>query len=93
MKYLSLFNGVGGFELGIQQMYGGAGFAYTTKSSYWSELKNEITRIMKKGGKVVSFGWTSQGMGKNRGFEITRILLVPHGGNHNDTICTVEVKL
>jgi hypothetical protein len=26
------------------------------------------------------------------GFNITRILLVPHGGWHNDTICTVEVK-
>ena len=23
---------------------------------------------------------------------MTRVLLVPHGGNHNDTICTVEVK-
>ncbi len=35
----------------------------------------------------------SMGMGKNRGFEIQRILLVPHGGNHNDTIVTVEKKL
>jgi len=77
----------------VKEMYSNAGFAYTTKASYWSELKNEIQRIMKKGGKVISFGWTSQGMGKNRGFKITRILLVPHGGNHNDTICTVETKL
>ena len=23
---------------------------------------------------------------------MTRVLLVPHGGNYNDTICTVEVK-
>ena len=33
------------------------------------------------------------GVGIKRGFEMTRILLVPHGGNKNDTICTVEVKL
>jgi len=29
----------------------------------------------------------------NLGFEITRILIVPHGGIHNDTICTVERKI
>lgn len=76
----------------LKEMYQSAGFSYDTKSSYWSELKDEITRIMKKGGKVISFGWNSMGMGKNRGFEIVEILLVPHGGNHNDTICTVEIK-
>ena len=27
------------------------------------------------------------------GFEIERILLVAHGGWHNDTICTVERKI
>ena len=31
-------------------------------------------------------------IGKKYGFEITRILVVAHGGRHNDTICTVEVK-
>ena len=29
-------------------------------------------------------------LGKTKGFEIQEILLVPHGGWHNDTICTVE---
>jgi len=33
------------------------------------------------------------GIGKNRGFEMTRILLVPHGGSKNDTIVTVETKI
>ena len=28
-----------------------------------------------------------------KGFEIIRILLVCHGGHHNDTICTVERKI
>jgi len=27
-----------------------------------------------------------------RGFEMTEILLVPHGGSKNDTICTAEIK-
>ena len=29
---------------------------------------------------------------KNRGFEIIEMLIVPHGGHHNDTIVTVEVR-
>lgn len=48
--------------------------------------------MVKIGGKVITFGWNSGGIGYKYGFEIERILLVPHGGWHNDTICTVEVK-
>ena len=64
----------------------------TTKASFWGNQKKEIQRILKKGGKVISFGWNSGGIGKTKGFEILRILMVPHGGWHNDTICTVEIK-
>jgi hypothetical protein len=60
---------------------------------YWADCKNEISRIIKPGGKVICFGWNSMGLGKNRGFEMKRILLVAHGGSKNDTICTVEVKI
>ena len=42
---------------------------------------------------MLSFGWNSGGIGKSLGFEIIEILLVAHGGAHNDTICTVERKL
>jgi hypothetical protein len=63
-----------------------------TRSSFWSNMKVQIARIVKPHGKVICFGWNSQGVGKTRGFEMTRILMVAHGGNHNDTICTVEVK-
>lgn len=64
----------------------------TTQMSYWSNLKNEIARILKVNGKAICFGWSTMGLGKGRGFEMTRILIVPHGGNKNDTLCTVEVK-
>lgn len=37
-------------------------------------------------------GGNSGGIGAKYGFIIRRILLVAHGGLHNDTICTVEVK-
>lgn len=64
----------------------------TTRASFWGSHKKEISRIIKPGGKVLSFGWNSGGIGAKYGFEIIRILLVPHGGWHNDTICTVEIK-
>lgn len=64
----------------------------TTQSSFWGNHKKEIARIVRGGGKVLTFGWNSGGIGKTNGFEIQRILLVHHGGWHNDTICTVEVK-
>lgn len=62
-------------------------------ASFWSETKDECARIIKPGGKAICFGWNSMGMGKDRGFEMTRILLVSHGGNRNDTIITVEICL
>jgi len=64
-----------------------------TMMNYWSSCKNEIARIVKPGGIVISFGWNTNGMGKGRNFEIVEILIVPHGGDKNDTIVTVERKL
>lgn len=59
---------------------------------YWSDCKNEVARITKPGGVVIVCGWSSNGIGINRGFLMTEILLVPHGGSKNDTIITVERK-
>lgn len=42
---------------------------------------------------VVSCGWNSVGFGKMLGFEQIEILLVCHGGDHNDTIVTVERRV
>jgi hypothetical protein len=61
--------------------------------AYWKAIKDNMARIIKPGGKAICFGWNSMGLGKNRGFEMKRILLVPHGGSKNDTIVTVETKL
>lgn len=65
----------------------------TTRSSFWGDQKKEIGRIVRTGGKVISFGWNSGGIGAVNGFEVERVLLVPHGGWHNDTIVTVERKV
>ena len=65
----------------------------TTQASYWGNQKKQIARILKKNGKVITFGWNSGGIGKTKGLIIERILLVAHGGWHNDTICTVERRI
>ena len=64
----------------------------TTQSSYWGNLKKEIARVVKSNGIVVTCGWNSGGIGKENGFIIEEVLIVPHGGWHNDTIVTVEFK-
>lgn len=54
---------------------------------------DEIARVVEPMGRVVSCGWNSNGIGKKRNFAIERVLIVAHGGQHNDTILTVERKL
>ena len=64
----------------------------TTQSSWYSNIKDEIARLTPIGNYCISACWNSNGIGKSRGFEIEEILIVPHGGWHNDTIITVERK-
>lgn len=64
----------------------------TTQSSYWGDMKQEIARVLTWSGVCISFGWNSGGVGKSRGLHIEEILIVAHGGHHNDTICTVDRK-
>lgn len=63
-----------------------------TNTSYWSQQKDEIARILKPGGTCITFAWNSNGLGNSRGFVQKRILIVSHGGWHNDTLVTVERK-
>lgn len=65
----------------------------TTQATYWTKQKKEIARIVKPNGYVMSFSWNSGGIGKKLGFEIQEILLVAHGGWHNDTICVLDKKV
>lgn len=65
----------------------------TTQASYWADQKKEIGRVLKKGGHCITCGWNSGGIGAKYGLSIVEILLVPHGGWHNDTIVTVDIKL
>ena len=79
----------------LKEVYSNIGFALTQShvTTFFRDIKNEISRIVKKGGSVYSFGWSSVGMGKNRGFEKTNLLILTHGGYHNDTLCLEERKV
>lgn len=65
----------------------------TTQSSWRSKHIDEISRILSPGGIVMSFGWNSSGVGKKRGCKLIEVLMVCHGGSHNDTIVTVEERI
>lgn len=62
----------------------------TTQARFWSNVKEQIERVCGTGATVVTCSWNSGGVGKNAGFTLRRVLLVPHGGWHNDTIVTAE---
>ena len=79
----------------ISECYKSVGMAVhmeDTQSSFYTKRKKIVASLIKPGGVVISFGWNSGGIGKTLGFDIEEILLVAHGGAHNDTIVTVERK-
>jgi len=63
------------------------------KASSFRQLKDEIPRILKSTGIVITFGYHSITMGKKRNFEIERIALFSHGGAIHDTIASIERSL
>lgn len=64
-----------------------------TSAKFFSKVKDALAPMVRQGGYAISFGWNSQGFGIKRGFKIVEILLVAHGGAHNDTIVVVERKV
>jgi hypothetical protein len=66
--------------------------ADTQSGNLYRRVRDAVMPILKPDGIVLSFGWNTVGMGKKRGFEIVEILLVCHGGAHNDTICLAEKR-
>ena len=66
------------------------GMKWDGRSSWWSDMKDEVARITVQDGIVISIGWDSNGLGIGRGFQLKRILIVAHGGHWRDTVVTVE---
>jgi predicted methyltransferase len=66
------------------EMYGGR------RASPFRQLKDVLPNIIKDKGKLITFGYHSNVMGKNRGFKVEKIALFSHGGAIHDTIASVE---
>ena len=64
----------------------------TQNAKLYSDCRLLMNKILKPDGIAISFGWNSSGWGKKYGYNLLEILLVYHGGAHNDTICVVERK-
>lgn len=80
----------------VSEHYRAAGREVTAEDTQngrlYRRVRDAIDRIIRPGGVVLSFGWQSIGMGVGRGYLPLEIMLVPHGGGHNDTICMAERK-
>jgi len=81
----------------IKDCYEGVGMPVgqceTQHARLISDVKDLLAPLVRPGGIVVTCGWNSQGMGRCRRFELREVLIVAHGGSHNDTIVTVEEKM
>jgi len=62
-------------------------------SSPFNQVKDEIVRILKPQGIVITFGYHSNVMGEKRGFIQDHLLLMSHGGAIHDTIAIIERKV
>lgn len=65
-----------------------AGMVDTQSGRFKRECREQIRRLIRPGGVVLSFGWNTVGMGPE--FELLELLVVCHGGDHNDTLCIAE---
>ncbi len=78
----------------ISECYRAAGLSVgmqdTQSGRFKREVRERIRAIVRPGGVVLSFGWNTVGMGPE--FNLMEVLVVCHGGDHNDTLCIAEVR-
>lgn len=73
-----------GMEVGMKE---------TQSALLYQRVRQSMLPVLTPEAIVLSFGWNSVGMGKGNGFELIEIMLVCHGGAHNDTICIAERRM
>lgn len=62
-------------------------------SSKFKQIADLIPKLLKKNGKVISFGYHSTFLGKKRGFGLTKLCVFAHGGSQHCTIGIIEQQL
>ena len=58
---------------------------YKNNGGYFRDVEREIMRIVRPRGRALKFMWNSKSM---PGFKAIGGMIVAHGAQHNDTICT-----
>lgn len=69
------------------------GMEATQNAALYKRCRDALVPCLTDEAIVLSFGWNSAGMGSKRGFEQIELMLVAHGGAHNDTICLAERRI
>jgi len=79
----------------IKESYESVGVDYnklSDRSGAFTDVRDILAHLILPGGVVICCGWNTNGFAKIRGFILERVLVVAHGGNHHDTLVTVERK-
>lgn len=78
----------------ISECYKGLGRTVTTKdtqnAALYARVRRPLSALLRPGGIALCFGWQSSGLSSK--WRIEDMLLVRHGGAHNDTICVAQRK-
>jgi hypothetical protein len=78
----------------ISECYKGLGLRVGTEETknarLYKRARAPLAGLLRPGGLALSFGWQSSGF--SREWVTEELLLVQHGGGHNDTICVVQRK-
>lgn len=78
----------------IAECYRSAGLvacrADTQNAALYRRVRQRLSALLKPGGVALSFGWQSGGFGKQ--WPTLEVLIVQHGGAHNDTFCVAQQK-
>lgn len=78
----------------IAECYQGIGARTTREDTQnahlYARTRRALRELLKPNGVALSFGWSSTGFGK--AWRAEEIMLVQHGGAHNDTICVAQRK-
>jgi len=59
-------------------------------SSKFKQLADEIPKILKNDGKVITFGYHSTFLGKKRNYQLNKLCVFAHGGAQHCTIGIIE---
>lgn len=78
----------------IAECYKGIGRKASTEDTQngrlYKRVRAALADVLKRDGIALSFGWQSAGFGAQ--WDTLEILLVQHGGAHNDTICVAQCR-